>query len=231
MKASIWVVSMCAFVACGAVISHQSSIISTSKGLPQVSSTPITGDYVEARTASVFAGACHYNGEYMCTGRDAIMAWSFNGGAWNGTPLGGVKVMAVVTAADNLADSSFAHKSELVIDNSASAAQVSAAVAALEAQCPTSLGTVVAVRRAAISFADQDRQYTVSAPGFGSIATQPMPDNACCTQPSLVWYEPLMHLTGRKVGFTQDAAYTAGTLADPWEREGENGAFYGEFTF
>src|ERR1700722_1556209 len=39
-------------------------------------STPIKGDYVEARTASVFAGACHYNGEVMITGRDAVMAWN-----------------------------------------------------------------------------------------------------------------------------------------------------------
>ena len=37
--------------------------------------TKIAGDYVEARTASVFAGACHYNGELVTTGRDAIMAW------------------------------------------------------------------------------------------------------------------------------------------------------------
>ena len=42
---------------------------------PNASST-IVGDYVEARTASVFAGACHYNGELVTTGRDAIMAWN-----------------------------------------------------------------------------------------------------------------------------------------------------------
>ncbi len=36
----------------------------------------LTGDYVEARTASVFAGACHFNGEVVTTGRDAVMAWN-----------------------------------------------------------------------------------------------------------------------------------------------------------
>ncbi|HEY4330472.1 MAG TPA: hypothetical protein VGN88_12105, partial [Phycisphaerae bacterium] len=35
----------------------------------------ITGDYVEARTASVFCGACHYNSEILCAGRDGVMAW------------------------------------------------------------------------------------------------------------------------------------------------------------
>ena len=36
----------------------------------------IKGDYVEVRTASVFAGACHFNGEVTTTGRDALMAWN-----------------------------------------------------------------------------------------------------------------------------------------------------------
>jgi len=231
MKASIWVVSVCAFAACGAVISRQK--IESTPAVPAVSSSaqPVTGDYVEARTASVFAGACHYNGEYMCTGRDAIMAWNFTGGAWNGTPLSGVRAMAVVTSSDNLAEASVPHKAQIVIDSSATSAQASAVVAAIEAQCSQSLGEVVSVQRAPISFADQNRHYAVSAAGFGSISSQPMPDDECCKQPSLVWYEPLMHLTGRKVGFTEEAAYTAGTLADPWEREGENGAFYGGFTF
>ena len=29
------------------------------------------GRYVESRTAAVFAGACHYNGEYCADGREA----------------------------------------------------------------------------------------------------------------------------------------------------------------
>ena len=44
----------------------------------------LRGDYVEARTASVFAGACHYNGELTTTGRDALMAWNITAGSWDG---------------------------------------------------------------------------------------------------------------------------------------------------
>jgi len=40
--------------------------------------------YVEVRTASVFAGACHYNGEVTTTGRDALMAWNVKSGQWRG---------------------------------------------------------------------------------------------------------------------------------------------------
>ena len=45
-------------------------------------SNHITGDYVEARTASVFAGACHYNGELTTTGREAELAWHVRATAW-----------------------------------------------------------------------------------------------------------------------------------------------------
>src|SRR3954464_9991285 len=85
----------------------------------------ITGDYVEARTASVFAGACHYNGELVTTGRDAIMAWSFTSGSYHGTDLSGVRAMASVTADDNLSQEHATRKAELIVDTHATAAQVS----------------------------------------------------------------------------------------------------------
>jgi len=46
--------------------------------------TSVKGDYVEVRTASVFAGACHYNGEVTTTGRDALMAWNVTSGNFCG---------------------------------------------------------------------------------------------------------------------------------------------------
>ena len=52
-------------------------------------SISLRGDYVEVRTASVFAGACHYNGEVITTGRDALMAWNVTSGNWQGVDLTG----------------------------------------------------------------------------------------------------------------------------------------------
>ena len=51
----------------------------------------VRGEYVEVRTASVFAGACHYNGELTTAGRDALMAWNVKSGAWRGVDLAGVR--------------------------------------------------------------------------------------------------------------------------------------------
>lgn len=197
---------------------------------PAVSSK-IVGDYVEARTASVFAGACHYNGELVTTGDDAVMAWSIQAGTWKGTNLAGVKAMAAVTCDANLSVEGAARKSEVVVDSSASSAQVAAFVDLLHAQCGAQVGDVVSVRQERVKFNHSGTVYTVNADGFAKLAVQAMPNNECCSQPSLVWYSPLVKLDHRKVGYTKTAAYSSGRIGDTWERAGENSAFYGEFTF
>ncbi len=189
------------------------------------------GDYVEARTASVFAGACHFNGEVVTTGRDALLAWQFKSGSWRDTDLSGVRVMAVVSSKANLGDASAPRTSEIVIDTSATRAQADAAVDAIRAHAGLSLGKIVSIRRASIAFRHQAGEYRVDSPGFGAMDVQAMPNDECCKQPNLVWYSPLVHLTNRKVGYTVNAAYTAGTLGEPWQRGDENGAFYGAFAF
>src|SRR5689334_23300137 len=108
-------------------------------------SSKVVGDYVEARTASVFAGACHYNGELVTTGRDAVMAWNFTSGTFNGVDLAGAKAMAAVSSDANLSQDA-ARKVELVIDSRLSEPQA-AAVEALLRDKLASLGKVVAVRR------------------------------------------------------------------------------------
>jgi hypothetical protein len=197
---------------------------------PQQNTAKITGDYVEARTASVFAGACHYNGELVTTGNDAVLAWNFTGGSWNGVALSGVRAVAAVSSDANLGQH-HARKTELVIDSAASDAQAAALTSFLREKDGTRLGEITTVHRTAVSFKQADKQYTVKADGFASISVRPMPNNECCAQPHLVWYQPLMSLESRKVGYTERAEYSAGTVGDRWEREGENSAFYGTFSF
>ena len=190
----------------------------------------VAGDYIEVRTASVFAGACHYNGELVTTGQDAIVAWSFTSGSYDGTNLAGVRAAAAVTSDANLGQGA-ARKMELVVDSAASTAQASAVRNLLAARCGSTLGQIVSVRRAPITFTHASNKYVVNVNGFAAMAVQPMPNNECCAQPNLVWYTPLSPVANRKVGFTEHAAYSAGTLADRWQREGENSAFYGTFSF
>jgi hypothetical protein len=191
----------------------------------------VVGDYVEVRTASVFAGACHYNGELVTVGREAIAAWNFTAGAWHGVDLSGVRAMAAVSSDANLGQEQALRKVELVVDSAATEAQAKAVASVLSEKCGNQLGTIVATRRAPISFEQKDHRYVVKSAGYAAVTVNPMPDAACCKQPGLVWYSPLTPVAERKVGFTQTAAYTAGTVGDAWEREGENSAFYGSFSF
>ena len=188
-----------------------------------------TGNYLEARTASVFAGACHYNGEYQTTGHDAVMAWSIEHGSWKNIDLSNVRVAAAVSSDTNLAETSAPHRCEIQVDPSASDAQSAAVVDWLQSNCGPSIGRVIAVRRAPITFTKDGEHTTFVAAGFASADVQSMPNHECCKQPNLVWYSPLAPLAHRFVGYTVEAKYAAGTLSDRWDRADENSAFYGHF--
>ena len=189
----------------------------------------LRGDYVEVRTASVFAGACHFNGEVVTTGRDALMAWNVTSGKWQDVDLTGVRVMAIVSADANLAEGNAARRSEIVIDSHASRAQALAMVNALRSRYAASLGEIVTVRSAPISFERNGRTYAVVT-NDAAINVEAMPNDLCCKMPNLVWYTPLVGLENRKVGYTSKALYSGKIVGEPWSRSGENSAFYGSFS-
>ena len=191
----------------------------------------LRGVYVEARTASVFAGACHYNGELTTAGREAVLAWSVKEGSWGGVQLAGVRALAVVGSEANLTDSTAARRSELIVDSNASAAQAAALARAVESAYGAVLGRVVEVRRTPVGFNADGKSFKVSAPGAAALDVEAMPDDLCCRMPHMVWYAPLVPVEGRKVGYTRAASYTGGAAGEAWQRTGENGAFYGAFSF
>ena len=191
----------------------------------------LRGDYVEARTASVFAGACHYNGELTTAGREAVLAWNVTGGVFEGVNLAGVRAVAVVSADANLAEARAERRAELIVDESATEAQAAAFVKAFGGKYAASLGRIVSVRRAPVSFKHEGGAYAVGVTHLVSLHVEAMPDDACCRMPHLVWYAPLVALEHRKVGYTRTALYAGGKAGDAWQRSGENGAFYGSFSF
>jgi hypothetical protein len=195
----------------------------------QAENVQLRGEYVEVRTASVFAGACHYNGEVVTTGRDAMMAWNVTNGQWQGVDLSGVRALAIVSADVNLAEDNAARTSEIIIDSNASRAQAVAMLNALKEKYAAALGTVAAVRSAPIRFERNGRTYSVVT-NEASMNIEAMPNDLCCKMPNLVWYTPLVGLENRKVGYTSKALYSGKVVGEPWSRSGENSAFYGTFS-
>ncbi len=194
----------------------------------QAENVGLRGEYVEVRTASVFAGACHYNGEVVTTGRDALMAWNVTSGKWQNVDLTGVRAMAIVNSSSNLAEANAARQSEVIIDSTATRAQAQAMLSALKEKYASSLGQIVEVRNAPVTFEHKDRSYTVKADD-ATINVEAMPNDLCCKMPNLVWYKPLVGIENRKVGYTINASYGGRKVSDPWSRSGENSAFYGVF--
>ncbi len=201
-----------------------------SAALTLASQLGLKGDYVEARTASVMAGACHYNGELVTAGREAVMAWNIRSGKVNGTSMAGVRVVAITTADTNLSDSQAVRQSEIIVDSAATDSQAATLVEAFKSKYAASLGKVISVRRADISFRHEGEAYTIEVPGFAGLSIKAMPDNECCKMPHMVWYSPLVPIHNRKVGYTKRAFYEGGQIGDPWQRSGENSAFYGSFS-
>ena len=214
-----WIVAS-VLIACAAAIGFTS----------RAENTNIKGDYVEVRTASVFAGACHFNGEVVTAGREAIMAWSFSTGTWNGTSLTGVRAIAVVSSDENLSNQGAARRSEVILDQSASHDQKVAILEALKSRYAATLGEIISVRSAPISFRHEGKSYEVNS-AEAAINVEAMPNDLCCKMPNLVWYDPLVQLGQRKVGYTVKALYSGHEMGDAWERDGENSAFYGSFAF
>jgi len=196
---------------------------------PKEAANRLSGEYVEARTASVFAGACHYNGEEMAAGREAEMVWHIQTGNWNGVALDGLSAIAAVASDANLQEDAPRH-AILYIDAKATQEQADALTAALKSRYAKAFGTVLAVKRAPITFTRKDETYRVEAKGVTHLAVDAMPNHECCKQPNMVWYKPLVTLKDRRVGFTRASGIADKALGLTWEKANQNTAFYGAFS-
>ena len=190
----------------------------------------VRGDYVEVRTASVFAGACHFNGEVTTAGREAMMAWNFTAGKWQDIDLTGVRLMAIVSSDTNLSETNTSRQSEIIVDSGVTRAKALAALNALKEKYSSALGKIVKMRFAPINFVHTGKTYEVTSDG-ATINVEAMPNDLCCKMPNLVWYTPLVGLENRKVGYTTKALYDGNGVGEPWSRSDENSAFYGSFAF
>jgi len=146
----------------------------------------LRGDYAEARTCSVYAGGCHYSGEYVTAGREALLFWHIREGSWNGVNLSGVSVLAAVVADNNLAEPSARRQSVIYVDARASKAQREAVAQLLSRHYAGVLGEVQAVKSIAIRYTQEERQITVDAPGVATLHLSRYPCKRC-VQPHQVW--------------------------------------------
>jgi hypothetical protein len=185
------------------------------------------GLYVEARTASVYAGACHYNGEFVTAGRDALCAWRIESGSFGGVDLAGVAVAALVASDANL-DERAPRRSVILVGADETPARAAAAALWLARERAPLVGDVLAVRAGRLELALDGEAYRLAADGV-ELAGRALPDRACCAMPQMVWYAPFEALAQPLVGLDESFAVACPTLGRAWSRPGENAAFTGRF--
>lgn len=188
----------------------------------------LRGDYVEARTCSVYAGGCHYSGEYVTAGREALLFWHIREGQWNGVDVGGLSVIIAVVANNNLAEPSTRRKSVLYLDARATQPQRKALASLFRERYANLLGDIRAVKAVPIRYTREDKQMTVDAPGVATLHISRYPCKHCL-QPHQVWYQPLVPIADAEVASAKHTTYLDRQLGTVWQRGEENNVFVGEF--
>lgn len=191
----------------------------------------VKGDYVEARNANIYAGACHHEGEVTTAGRDAMLAWNIHQGEYQGVTLDGVKLIAVVTADRNFEIEGYKSRSVIYVDTQASAAQRDAAVALVRSKAARVLGQVLAVKSVPITFTSTKKRYEVSAKGVAYMKVEKETGDICCLQPRQYWGKPFISLKNAKAGFSHRTSYQDKSLIVAWAASKMNSAYFGAFSF
>ena len=193
-----------------------------------------SGTYVEARTAEVFAGGCVMNSEAGTAGRQAVLAWKIDRGSFDGVALGGLSVVAAVTADKNLGIFEIGGeraqtKAAVYVDARANAEQQAALLAMASELSQGVISTVVAVTPAPISFSDTAHQLRVSAGDVVLDVTKHIEhDLSCGGQP---WFHPLSSVTEATIGVADRHQFTGSSLGTKWSDPNKKSAFFGTFSY
>lgn len=191
----------------------------------------LEGDYLEARTCSVYTGACHANGESVTIGREATLAWHITKGVVDGLKVDGLNVVAVIAGKDNLAKKDCLRDCVVYVDSRATNEQREALVDAIQMKYGCALGRISAIKPAAIEYKKDGLDYSVRVPGTAYIKTTRFACNHC-VMPHQVWYSPIIPVSNSIVAKAAVNEFKGcKELPTTWARNDENSSFVGEFSF
>lgn len=194
----------------------------------------VTGTYVEARTAEVFAGACIMNGEANTAGREALLAWKVDRGQVDGVSLDGLSVVAAIASRTNLGiheigGESTPARAVIYTDARATAEQRKALVNMVKSLSGNLIGSVVQETPAAIEFVDTGHQIDVSTGSVKlSVAKHLMHDPSCGNKQ---WFNPLTRVDHAEMGMTNTNQFDGPALCDKWSDPDKASSFFGTFSY
>ena len=195
----------------------------------------ITGRYVEARTAEVFAGGCIMSSEAETIGRQAVMAWRIDQGSYDGQVLDGLRVVAAVSGDRNLGireiggEAPSYVRAVVYVDERANDAQRAALARLAQTLSRGLISEVVRVAPVAIQFNDTADTVAVAA-GLANLTVKKSVEHgpACG---AMKWFTPFSRVDNPALGTTLDHAFTGRDLDARWSAPNRKSAFFGEFSF
>ena len=196
---------------------------------------PIVGDYVEARTAEVFAGGCIMNSEAETMGRQAVMAWRITTGTYQGVVLDGLTVVAAVAGDRNLGmrelggEAASVVRAIVTVDLRATPAQREALVSLARELSGGIITEVVRVESAPIRFATTTKYIEVSASDTVQLTVnKEMAHDPSCG--AMQWFHPFTSLESSAMGVADAHAFSGTGLGTKWSAPGKRSAFFGTFS-
>lgn len=196
----------------------------------------ITGEYVEARTAEVFAGGCIMNSEAETMGRQALMAWRITSGIFEGVKLDGLTVAAAVAGDRNLGmremggEEPTAVKAIITVDPRANAAQRDALVKLARELSNGLITHVVRVDVAPVRFATSQNYVEVSVPETMTLTVnKEMKHDPSCG--AMQWFKPFTTLADAAMGVAEEHSFDGNGLNTKWSAPNKRSAFFGTFVY
>jgi hypothetical protein len=198
------------------------------------SKASIVGDYVEARTAEVFVGACQLGNEGEGAGRQAVMAWRVTEGSYQGISLNGLSIVAAVAANTNLGWWELGGrrpsvvKAAVMIDERANPAQRLALLALVRTLSDGLVSNVVDVKSVPIAFRRTAERVDVAAGEAAlSVSTELEHDPSCGAEQ---WFTPLAR-SEVALGVTRTQGYWGSALGAKWNQVDRRSSFFGTFAY
>jgi hypothetical protein len=195
---------------------------------------PLTGEYVEARTAEVFTGGCIMNSEAETVGKQAVLAWKVDHGSFNGIAIDGLSVVAAVSGDRNLGMQEMGGQkavvhSALYVDQRANPAQQLALVAMANQLSKGLVGTIVQVTPTSIAFADHGSEINVSAGQVALDVNKHITHDPTCG--AMQWFHPLASMDESTIGIASQHLFTGASLGTKWSDPNKRSAFFGTFSY
>jgi len=206
-------------------------------GLAAPAQAAIKGDYIEVRSADVYTGPCFANSEMNLEGKQAILAWKVTSGSWDGVPLDGLSVVAVVRANATLGDrfeDPYPAEAVLIVDKNASAQQRMALADFARSMAGRLTEKVVRVETSAINLnvseGGEHGSATLAAGNLARIRTRGLcaGDHICGNEE--VFYPPLTQVAHAMPAYTLQDSFNGKGLGVVWDRSDARSAFVGSFS-